>query len=37
LRARNLNEHAKALIDIAAPQFREQLTRQVYEDWGLRV
>ena len=37
LRAKSLNERAKALIDIAAPQFREQLARQAFEDWGLKV
>jgi len=37
LRARSLIERAKALIDIAAPQFREQLARQAFEDWGLKV
>lgn len=37
LRARSLSERAKALIDIAAPQFREQLARQAFEDWGLKV
>jgi acyl-CoA hydrolase len=37
LRARSLTERAKALIDIAAPQFREQLARQAFEDWGLKV
>ncbi len=36
LRARSLTERAKALINIAAPQFREQLTREAFDDWGLR-
>jgi acyl-CoA hydrolase len=35
LRARSLTERAKALIDIAAPQFREQLAKEAYQDWGL--
>jgi acyl-CoA hydrolase len=35
LRARSLTERAKALIEIAAPQFREQLARDAYQDWGL--
>jgi len=37
LRARSLTERAKALINIAAPQFREQLARDAYKDWGLLV
>ena len=37
LRARSLTERAKALIAIAAPQFREQLARQAFTDWGLLV
>jgi len=37
LRARSLSERARALIDIAAPQFREQLARQAFEDWGLSI
>lgn len=37
LRARSLAERAKALIEIAAPQFREQLARDAYEDWGLLI
>ena len=35
LRARSLAERAKALIGIAAPQFREQLAQEAYQDWGL--
>ena len=37
LRARSMTERARALIDIAAPQFREQLAREAYNDWGLTV
>ncbi|PHR66197.1 MAG: 4-hydroxybutyrate CoA-transferase [Idiomarina sp.] len=37
LRARSLTERAESLINIAAPQFREQLAKQAWEDWGLRV
>ena len=37
LRARSLTERARALIQIAAPQFREQLARQAFDDWGLSV
>lgn len=37
LRAKSLTERAKALIEIAAPQFREQLARAAFTDWGLRV
>ena len=37
LRAKSLSERARALIDIAAPQFREALARAAFEDWGLRV
>ncbi len=37
LRARSLTERAKALINIAAPQFREQLAKDAYKDWGLLV
>ncbi len=35
LRARSLTERAKALIEIAAPQFRQQLAKEAYRDWGL--
>ena len=37
LRARSLTERAKALIEIAAPQFREQLAHDAYQDWGLLI
>lgn len=37
LRARSLTERARALIDIAAPQFREELARRAFDDWGLSV
>jgi len=37
LRARSLAERARALINIAAPQFRESLARAAFDDWGLRV
>ncbi len=37
LRARSLTERAKALIDIAAPAFREELAAQAYKDWGVIV
>lgn len=37
LRAKSLTERAKALINIAAPQFREQLAKAAYQDWGLLV
>jgi acyl-CoA hydrolase len=37
LRARSLTERAKALIEIAAPQFRESLAKAAYDDWGLLV
>lgn len=37
LRNKSLTERAQALIHIAAPQFREQLARQAFDDWGLRV
>lgn len=35
LRARSLQERARSLVEIAAPQFREALCRAAYEDWGL--
>jgi len=35
LRGRSLVERARALIAIAAPQFRESLSQQAYDDWGL--
>lgn len=37
LRAKSLTERAEALIQIAAPEFREQLAREAWDDWGLRV
>lgn len=37
LRAKSLTERARALINIAAPQFREQLAQAAFADWGLRV
>lgn len=37
LRARSMNERATALIQIAAPQFREQLAREARDNWGLTV
>ncbi len=37
LRGASIKERARALIGIAAPQFREQLTREVRELWGYAV
>lgn len=37
LRAKSLTERAAALITIAAPEFREGLAQQAWDDWGLRV
>lgn len=37
LRAKSLSERARALIHIAAPQFREELARAARDDWGLNV
>lgn len=37
LRARSLTERAEALIQVAAPQFREALARAARDDWGLAV
>ncbi|CUS47713.1 MAG: Acetyl-CoA hydrolase [Idiomarinaceae bacterium HL-53] len=37
LRGRSMRERAKALIGIAAPQFRESLTRDFFQDWGIRT
>ncbi|KKO46639.1 4-hydroxybutyrate CoA-transferase [Arsukibacterium ikkense] len=37
LRAKSLQERARALIDIAAPQFRASLAEQAWQDWGLKV
>lgn len=37
LRAKSLTERAEALISIAAPQFRDELAKQAWRDWGLKV
>lgn len=37
LRAKSLTERAEALISIAAPQFRDELAKQAWHDWGLKV
>lgn len=37
LRGRSLRERARALIDIAHPNFREQLCIETFEQWGLSV
>jgi len=37
LRGKSLRERARALIDIAHPKFREQLCRETFEMWQLRV
>ncbi|QFU23586.1 4-hydroxybutyrate CoA-transferase [Shewanella eurypsychrophilus] len=37
LRGRSLRERARALIDIAHPDFREQLCLETFEQWGLSV
>ncbi|MPY26827.1 acetyl-CoA hydrolase/transferase family protein [Shewanella sp. YLB-07] len=37
LRGRSLIERARALIDIAHPDFREQLCRETFDMWGLSV
>ncbi|HSG51958.1 MAG TPA: acetyl-CoA hydrolase/transferase C-terminal domain-containing protein, partial [Rheinheimera sp.] len=37
LKAKSLTERAKALIDIAAPQFRAQLAEQAWQDWRLKL
>lgn len=37
LRGRSMAERARALVDIAAPQFREQLAQDYFNDWGIRV
>jgi acyl-CoA hydrolase len=37
LRGRSLVERARALIDIAHPDFREQLLRDAREQLGLRL
>ncbi|RUO25736.1 4-hydroxybutyrate CoA-transferase [Aliidiomarina minuta] len=35
LRAKSMSERMRSLVQIAAPQFREQLARQAYQDWGI--
>ncbi|MGI0154244.1 acetyl-CoA hydrolase/transferase family protein [Pseudidiomarina sp. WS423] len=37
LRAKSLSERASQLISIAAPEFREQLAKAAWDDWGLKV
>ncbi|MCO4322287.1 acetyl-CoA hydrolase/transferase family protein [Aliidiomarina quisquiliarum] len=37
LRGRSMRERAKLLIDLAAPQFREQLEKDFVRDWGIRL
>lgn len=37
LRAKSMTERARALISIAAPQFRESLAKQARDDWGLVI
>ncbi len=37
LRAKSLQERARALINIAAPQFRASLSEQAWQDWGLKL
>ena len=37
LRGRSLRERAQALIAIAHPDFREQLSRDAFDVWGLRL
>lgn len=37
LRGRSMRERAKQLIEIAAPQFREQLEEDFHKDWGIRL
>ncbi|GIU19364.1 MULTISPECIES: acetyl-CoA hydrolase/transferase family protein [unclassified Shewanella] len=37
LRGKSLRERARALIDIAHPDFREQLCRETFDMWGLTV
>ncbi|RUO38485.1 4-hydroxybutyrate CoA-transferase [Aliidiomarina shirensis] len=37
LRARSMSERAAELINIAAPQFQEQLAREARDDWGLHI
>ncbi|MAR90610.1 MAG: acetyl-CoA hydrolase/transferase C-terminal domain-containing protein [Pseudomonadota bacterium] len=37
LRGCSLRERSRALIEIAHPEFRETLTRQAFDYWGLRL
>jgi len=37
LRGKSLRERARALIDIAHPKFREQLCRETFDTWRLKV
>jgi len=37
MRGRSMRERAKSLIEIAAPQFREQLEQDFARDWGIRL
>ncbi|MCE9784181.1 acetyl-CoA hydrolase/transferase family protein [Shewanella algae] len=37
LRGRSIRERARALIDIAHPDFRESLCRETFELWGLSI
>ncbi|MGL6171150.1 MAG: acetyl-CoA hydrolase/transferase C-terminal domain-containing protein [Vibrio sp.] len=37
LKGRSLRERAQALINIAHPDFREQLSRDAFEVWGLNL
>ena len=37
LRGRSMRERAKLLIDLAAPQFREQIEKDFVRDWGIRL
>lgn len=37
MRGKSIRERARSLIDIAHPDFREQLARETHEMWGLSV
>ena len=37
LRGKSIRERARALIDIAHPDFREELAKQTFDVWGLTV
>ncbi len=37
LHGKSLRERAKALIEISAPEFQEDLTRKAHDDWGLNL